>query len=156
MVDASHLLLISLCERFLSGTERFVLLHLSIADKGSLLPKCILSLDDWLSRPNVMVAMRPDETDEIERALSLQGLERRIALALPHWSAVVQVLPGTDLILTVEKRAAASLKQLKTLRQFDPPISIPSFSYQQAWHTRKDSDPAHCWLRQAILTASQP
>lgn len=128
----------------------------SIADKNALPSKGGLSLDDWLSRPHVMVAMRPDATDEIERALRSQGLERRIALALPHWSAAVDVVPGTDLILTVAKRALGSLKQFKTLRRFDPPISIPTFSYQQAWHTRKESDPAHCWLREAIFTASQP
>lgn len=128
----------------------------SIADRSALPAKGGLSLNDWLARPHVMVAMRPDATDEIERALSSQGLERRIALALPHWSAAVEVVAGTDLILTVAKRAVGSLKQLKTLRQFEPPLSIPTFSYQQAWHTRKEGDPAHRWLRQAVFSCSQP
>jgi DNA-binding transcriptional LysR family regulator len=128
----------------------------SIADRSMLPAQGGLSLNDWLARPHVMVAMRPDATDEIERALSSQGLERRIALALPHWSAAVEVVAGTDLILTVAKRAVGSLKQLKTLRQFEPPFSIPTFSYQQAWHTRKEGDPAHRWLRQAVFSCSQP
>jgi DNA-binding transcriptional LysR family regulator len=128
----------------------------SIADRSALPAKGGLSLNDWLARPHVMVAMRPDANDEIERALSSQGLERRIALALPHWSAAVEVVAGTDLILTVAKRAVGSLKQLKTLRQFEPPFAIPAFSYQQAWHTRKEGDPAHRWLRRAVFSCSQP
>jgi DNA-binding transcriptional LysR family regulator len=128
----------------------------SLADKKVLPVQGGLALGDWLSRPHVMLALRPDANDEIEKALAAQGLKRHIALALPHWSAAVEVLAGTDLILTVASRAVGPMRNHKSLRQFEPPIDIPRFAYQQAWHSRKESDAAHRWLRDAVFECSQP
>ncbi|GLO50184.1 transcriptional regulator [Pseudomonas putida] len=133
-------------------TDSFI----SVADCQVLPASGGLVLADWLARPHVLMAMHPDAFDEIERALAAQGLRRRIALALPHWSAAVEVLAGTDLILTVASRAVGSLNQHRTLRQFEPPLAIPSFDYQQAWHSRKDDDPGHRWLRETVWACSQP
>lgn len=92
--------------------DRFI----SVADRQVLPASGGMALEDWLARPHVLMAMRPDAFDEIERALAARGLQRRIALALPHWSAAVEVLAGTDLILTVASRAVGSLRQHRTLR----------------------------------------
>ncbi|WP_458370649.1 LysR family transcriptional regulator [Pseudomonas fluorescens] len=129
---------------------------ISLADKKVLPAQGGLSLNDWLSRPHVMLALRPDANDEIEQALAARGLKRHIALALPHWSAAVEVLAGTDLILTVASRAVGPMRNHKSLRQFEPPIDIPRFAYQQAWHSRKEGDAAHRWLREAVFKCSQP
>ena len=91
--------------------------------------------------PHVMLAMRPDASEEIERALAAQGLSRRVVLALPHWSAALEVLAGTDLVLTVGSRAIGDLRRHKTLRRFAPPLELPRFAYQQAWHVRKQGMP---------------
>jgi DNA-binding transcriptional LysR family regulator len=128
---------------------------ISVADKSTLSDGA-LTLEQWLARPHVLLAMRPDAFDEIERALAAQGLSRHIALALPHWSAALEVLPGTDLVLTVASRAAASVERFTTLGTFTPPFASPRIAYQQAWHTRKQDDPAHRWLREALYTISQP
>lgn len=132
--------------------ERFV----SIADKNVLPARGGLALDDWLARPHVMLTMRPDAQDEVERALIAKGLQRDVVLVMPHWSAAVEILPGTDLILTMARRAIGSLKSHKVLREFEPPLALAPFAYQQAWHVRKDSDPGHRWLREAIFACSQP
>ena len=102
-----------------------------------------------------MLALRPDANDEIERVLASMGLRRRIAVALPHWSAAIELIAGTDLILTVASWAARGLDNYPTLRTFDAPLDLPVLSYQQAWHTRKDADPANRWIRQAILDCSK-
>ncbi|QXI31751.1 LysR family transcriptional regulator [Pseudomonas promysalinigenes] len=127
---------------------------ISVADHQVLPAAGELTLEQWLTRPHVLMAMHPDAYDEIEQALTEQGLRRHIALALPHWSAAVDVLSGTDLILTVAKRALGP--QLHpSLCQFAPPLPIAALAYQQAWHARKDSDPGHRWLREAVWACSQ-
>ncbi|WP_244967839.1 hypothetical protein [Xenorhabdus budapestensis] len=71
-------------------------LAISQASRETVLPtKEELSLEQWLQRPHVMLALRPDANDKIEKNLSLLGLKRHIALALPHWNAAVELLPGT-------------------------------------------------------------
>ncbi|MGX9670736.1 LysR family transcriptional regulator [Mycobacterium sp. HM-7] len=132
-------------------SERFVCL----ADKAALPEKGDLSLTDWLQRPHVTLAMRPDATDEIERTLASLGLHRRLAVALPHWGAAVDLLAGTDLVLTVASRAVGPMRRHKTLRKFNPPLELPKFSYQQAWHVRREPDRAHRWLREAVFTCMQ-
>ena len=129
---------------------------ISVADRNSLPASGALPLEQWLARPHVLLAMRPDAFDEIERALAALGLSRHIALVLPHWSAALEVLPGTDLVLTVASRAAASVERYDTLARFSPPFTAPRIAYQQAWHARKDNDPAHRWLREALYACSQP
>ncbi|MGH8855789.1 MAG: LysR substrate-binding domain-containing protein, partial [Telluria sp.] len=132
--------------------ERFI----SLADKAALPSDGQMDLQDWLDRPHVMLALRPDATDEIEKALAVRGLKRHIALALPHWGTAVSVIAGTDLILTVASRAVSRWAQYETLREFTPPLDLPEFSYQQAWHVRREADPAHRWLREAIKLATTP
>ena len=127
-------------------TEHFV----SVADKTGLPVRGGLSLGEWLGRPHVLVAMRPDAVDDIDRALEVKGLKRRIALTLPHWSAARQVLEGTDLVLTVASRTLANPKTSARLRQFEPPVPLPTFAFEQAWHQRRQSDAALVWLRQCI------
>jgi len=131
--------------------EHFV----SLADESAL-PKCgCLTLDEWLERPHVMLALRPDANDEIERVLAAMGVRRRIAVALPHWSAAIELIAGTDLILTVANWAVGEMSKYPTLRTFNAPLELPTLSYQQAWHVRKEADPANQWLRETIYTCSQ-
>lgn len=128
----------------------------SIADKETLPAAHGLPLDAWLQRPHVMLALRPDAQDEIEQALAALGLRRHIAVALPHWSAAVELVADTDLILTVARRAIGPMRRHKALRVFAPPLALPGIAYRQAWHARRDSDPALRWLREAIVTCCRP
>ncbi|MFF9581187.1 hypothetical protein [Streptomyces achromogenes] len=100
--------------------------------------------------------MRPDAHDETETALVARGLRRRLAVALPHWSAAVDLLAGTDPVLTVAGRAVGPLRRYRTMRRFTPPLDLPRFAYQQAWHTRRTDDPAHRRLREAVPACGRP
>lgn len=77
-------------------------------------------------------------------------------MTLPHWSAAVDLLAGTDLVLTVAGRAVGPLRRHRTLRRFTPSLDLPRFAYQQAWHARRADDPAHRWLREAVLACGRP
>ncbi|WP_342609157.1 LysR family transcriptional regulator [Vibrio tritonius] len=130
--------------------------YISIANENSLPEGRNLSLEEWLERPHILVALRPDSRDEIERALALLGLERRIAVAMTHWGTAIDLLENTDLVLTVASRAIEASERYKNLRRFTPPLELPTFAYQQGWHNRWEHDPAHQWLRQAVVKCSQP
>jgi DNA-binding transcriptional LysR family regulator len=60
-------------------------------------------------------------------------------------------LAGTDLILTVSSRSAEHLREQAELVFFQPPLPVPSVSFQQVWHSRRHLDPAHAWLRQQLM-----
>ncbi len=132
--------------------EQFICL----ADRGFLPDGRDLTLEEWLEKPHVMLGLKPDSVDEIEKALAIKGLKRHICVALPHWSAAVRLLPGTDLVLTVASRSVSPESYHESLCRFSPPVDLPGFSYLQAWHVRKDRDPAHQWLRSAIRMSCEP
>jgi DNA-binding transcriptional LysR family regulator len=122
-----------------------------IADRASLAKGQAPALEEWLQRPHVLLAMRPGGESEVDNVLDRRGLKRQIVLSLPHWSAAAQVLAGTDLILTVSSRSAEHLREQAELVFFQPPLPVPSVSFQQVWHSRRHLDPAHAWLRQQLM-----
>ena len=124
-----------------------------LADRDSLPPSGVLTLAQWLARPHVLVAVRPGADNEIDLALNALGQVRRVALALPHWTAATEVIAGTDLVLTVARRSLPGLAQLPQLRCFEPPLAIRPFEFQQAWHERREGDAAHRWLRGRVMQA---
>ncbi|MNJ52755.1 HTH-type transcriptional regulator LeuO [compost metagenome] len=126
--------------------ERFT----CIADRSGLPPRGGLTLADWLTRPHVLVAVRPGIDNEIDLALTAIGARRRVALALPHWAAAQEVITGTDLILTVARRSLDNSKLDPRLRRFEPPLAIKAFGFQQAWHQRREGEAGHRWLRERV------
>ncbi|MCE5984069.1 LysR family transcriptional regulator [Pseudomonas sp. LF19] len=122
-----------------------------IADRSHLPTRGGLSLDEWLVRPHVLVAVRPGVDNEIDLALQGIGAQRRVALALPHWAAAQEVIAGTDLILTVARRSLDSGKLDSRLRRFQPPLAIRPFAFQQAWHQRREGEAGHRWLREKVI-----
>lgn len=112
-----------------------------------------ISLEDYLARPHVRVAVALHDDSEVDDALARLGSKRRIVLQVPHWSAAPEVVRGTDLILTAAKR---SLKRItpETLRRSPLPFQLGSFPFVQTWHRRRERDAAHRWLRDAVADAA--
>ncbi|MFJ4373582.1 LysR family transcriptional regulator [Pseudomonas japonica] len=122
-----------------------------LADRETLPARGGLDLAEWLARPHVLVAVRPGADNEIDLALTALGVQRRVALALPHWTAATEVIAGTDLLLTVARRSLS--RPPRGLRCFAPPLPIRAFAFQQAWHVRREGDAAHRWLRGQVMRA---
>jgi DNA-binding transcriptional LysR family regulator len=131
--------------------ERFV----CVADAATVPQGSALSQADWLARPHVLVATRSAAENEIEQALAQAGVQRRIAVQLPHWSVANELIAGTDLILTVAERNLASLAQDTRLTRFEPPFEISPFDFQLLWHQRREGDAAQHWLRELIMDICQ-
>jgi len=125
--------------------DRFV----SVADASTLPVSGTLSLPEWLDRPHVAVTHPSVSELEIESALQVLGLERKRQITLPHWRVANDLIPGSDLILTVASRNLVPLHN--SLRIFEPPLAIKPFSFRQLWHLRREADPAHQWLCQQIM-----
>lgn len=113
-----------------------------------------LDLGAYLARPHVLVAMKDEADTEIDIALRGIGHFRRIAVTLPHWGNAPRLIRGTDLVLTVARKALALHERDPALAIFEPPFSIPPFPFVQVWHERRSGDPAHLWLRNAVAGAT--
>lgn len=121
------------------------------ADKNTLPETGRLEKTEWLSRPHVLVAMQSSENNEIENALHREGVSRRVAMTLPHWGVASRVVANTDLILTAARRSFDLFQEDSPLQLFAPPYPIDPFAFNMVWHSRRESDAGHNWLRQTII-----
>lgn len=128
--------------------ERFV----CIARKGHPgLRKRPVTLESWLALPHAFIAPSGGRGGVVDDALKARGLERRVALAIPHFLVAPHAIAHSDLVLTVAERVARSFATHLPLQVFPPPIALPRFRMGMYWHERLHRDPGLVWLRKTIV-----
>ncbi|SAK50573.1 LysR family transcriptional regulator [Caballeronia fortuita] len=86
-------------------------------------------------------------TDDMLASL---GMQRRVALSVPHFLFVRSVLATTDLVSMQPARLARRWPEMRTVA---PPVDVPGYEMSMYWHERVHRDPAHRWLREFIAQA---
>jgi len=87
----------------------------------------------------------------VEETLLAHGLNRRIALRVPHFMVVPMILERTDLVVTVPSRVARVFGRMGRFKTLKPPVAIPPADVRVHWHERYDQDPGNRWLREVLL-----
>jgi len=113
-----------------------------------------LTLDAYLRAPHALVSARGEPVGEVEAALADLGLRRRIAAILPHFLVAPELIPGTDMLLTLASRGLHLHADDPRLVTAPPPFEIASFAFVQAWHARNDLSQARLWLRKQVMSAA--
>lgn len=121
-----------------------------LLDRSTLPANGQLDLDNYLLRPHISVSVDGCSNGEIDRLLRDEGLQRRIAVSVPHWRTAPSMISNTDLILTVATRTLDNALLDEELVSLSPPLPIPPFPFVQLWHNRFGEDPAHKWLREQV------
>ncbi len=89
-------------------------------------------------------------TTLIEQYLVEQGLTRRIALRVPHFMVVPEIVQSTDLIATLPSYVIRHTAPRPGLKMLQLPFEVPRFEIKQFWHQRSHDDPGNQWLRGVI------
>lgn len=83
----------------------------------------------------------------IEQYLAERALTRRVALRVPHFMVVPEIVRSTDLLATLPSYVIQHLSTRAGLKLLQLPIDVPRFEIKQFWHQRSHTDPANRWLR---------
>jgi DNA-binding transcriptional LysR family regulator len=83
-----------------------------------------------------------------DEVLAARGLRRRVALSVPSFLVLLEVLRTDDLVAFVPKRLLAGHQE--SLRVIQPPFEIPGFDVVAAWHARSEGYAPHQWLRDRL------
>lgn len=113
-----------------------------------------LTLDAYARLSHVLVSPGGEGPGVVDRILHAEGLERRIALRVPHFATALEVLAQSDLVLT----APSSLSRCSAasrLISYPVPLDIPEHAITMIWHPRFTEDPSHRWLRDLMLDVTQ-
>jgi DNA-binding transcriptional LysR family regulator len=112
-----------------------------------------LTLQALVELPHVRAALSEDPVEEIDVALAHKGLERRFAMIVPGYLAVVAVVSNTAMLGVVPERLARPIAALTMLAIHELPLELPTWTMSLLWSKRAESDPGMCWLRDRILAA---
>jgi LysR family nod box-dependent transcriptional activator len=110
-----------------------------------------LSLSDFCRLPHAVTRFGGNAMTVEEAALRRANVDFEAAVATPHFSSLLSLLPGTCLLATVQERLFKALGGALCLRAFEPPVEIPALNEGLMWHPRNDYDPAHAWIRQVFV-----
>ena len=114
-----------------------------------------LDLETFVRLPHALIAPTGTPGGVVDRILAERGLQRRVALTVPHFLVAPHVVASSDLLVTLAERLARAFAELLSLRMYEPPLALPGFRIVMRWHERQHRDPGHAWLRQQVLLAAE-
>lgn len=111
-----------------------------------------LGLPAYLRERHVAVT-RSSGHGSTEDVLKAMGVERRIALRVPHFSVLPKLLPGTDLLTVLPAQIAYLFAAEGGLKVLDLPFEVPPFEVSLHWRASSERSPALEWFRRTIADA---
>lgn len=119
--------------------------------KAGITPGDVLPLDLFCALPHALRSIDGTMTGMTDAALARTGHSRRVALAVPHFDAVLQAVARSNMIAAAPIQLIEDTTWSTALAVYEPPIDIPTPNMQLYWHSRLDRTPAHVWFRTRLL-----
>jgi DNA-binding transcriptional LysR family regulator len=110
-----------------------------------------LTRAQFLSATHVLVSSRGSAHEIVEQTLRNQGLVRKIALRVPHFTVVPMILARTDHMVIVPEGLVRAITPFGRFKSLKPPVDIPALDVRVHWHERFNRDPGLGWLRGVLI-----
>ncbi len=114
-----------------------------------------LSVEQYAQMSHILVSQSGGDQGVVDWTLAELGLERRIAVVVPHFFIAPHIVARTDLILTTARSVAQVFEDVLPVRLLSPPLELERGTVSLVWHPRTHRDPAHQWLRSQIVHVSE-
>ncbi|QDL93177.1 LysR family transcriptional regulator [Paroceanicella profunda] len=113
--------------------------------------------DRYVAYGHIVASRRGAFAGPVDDALQTLGLCREVVAVVPGFPDAMRIARDTDLIALIPRSClvnsqsnAASIGQ--GLAILELPVRTPEIVISAMWHPRMDSDPAHRWLRDTVMT----
>lgn len=103
--------------------------------------------------PQVLMSMDGGRSGTLDAVLAGRGLERRVAMTVPHFQAVALAIAQAGLLGNLPVHFARSVAPLLGLELYLPPFDPPITDVMLFWHRRMEKNAANAWLRDRIAEA---
>jgi len=118
------------------------------------LRKKSLSLPQYLALEHLLVSPGGTAGSYVDTELERRGFTRRVALQVSSFLVAPQVVAETDLISTGPERLPRPMSKHYPIVLLPTPLRLPRFELCLVWHSRREHDPAHAWMRELIVRAA--
>jgi len=86
----------------------------------------------------------------LDKAIEDAGITRDIAVWVPSFLALEEILAKTDLLALAPIHLARLISANGSVKFLDVPFALPSYPVRQYWHERYHKDAACRWLRSIV------
>jgi LysR family transcriptional activator of mexEF-oprN operon len=109
-----------------------------------------LTLDSYLTLSHVKVSPIALGTNVIDDALAALGLQRQIAVTVPSWFEMRNVVARTDLVVAMPRRWATDPAFSAGCVWHPLPLDATTFAVDLRWRRRDRHEPGNQWLRTLV------
>jgi LysR family transcriptional regulator, nod-box dependent transcriptional activator len=110
-----------------------------------------LSIDEYLERPHVSLALDADLNISVERTfLAERSLKQNDVLLTSSYSSIPDIVAATGCLSLIPEGMAKAVTKLYPLQCVEPPISFPPLELVMVWHRRNDANVALIQLRKIL------
>ncbi|KVN28599.1 LysR family transcriptional regulator [Burkholderia pyrrocinia] len=113
-----------------------------------------LTLERFLALDFLNVSINPVDHSLIDTLLANMNFTRRIALNVPHWLVVPNMLDALPYAVIMSERHALSLDDARLVIR-ELPLPMEPVTWSLYWHRRYDASNAHAWLRNCIVEVAE-
>jgi DNA-binding transcriptional LysR family regulator len=123
--------------------------------RGNLPAHKKLEVGEFLALSHVLIQSAESSHHQLEDSFRANGIHRKIALDLPHFSVLPHILARSDLAVTLPLRLARLFNAGEQFTIYELPLDIPEVEVTLHWHQDFENDEGHRWLRQVITSLLQ-
>ena len=124
---------------------------IAVVRKGHQLANKRLTRQAFADCSHVLIERRGLQTDEINEALRIEKLNRRVGAIVNGFASALALARESDLVAIVPARHAEGLR--KGMHALELPFKLKAFQVCLLWHPRMNGDLAHQWLRNCVKLA---
>jgi len=112
-----------------------------------------LTLDAFCAAHHLQVNFSGRSVSPTDRALAALGRRRRIVLTVNQFFTAGRVVTQSDLLTVLPLSFMAATGRSRELITRELPFDPGTAQVDMVWQLRRDTDPAHRWLREALRAA---
>lgn len=91
----------------------------------------------------------------VEEDLDAAAVPRRTEATASTFTAMPFMLAETDLVTIIPERLGRRVAEAADIVLLEADIELQPLRQSAYWHSRRDTDPGHRWLREQLLAAAQ-
>lgn len=114
-----------------------------------------MTLETYLAMRHIVLGTPANARPMIDLALSKRGLQRQIAVTVPHFISMPVMVQSTDMVCTLPRRMAQLYADNFRLKSHPLPLRVPQFPLYLIWHDSQVADAGHRWLRSHLTEYCQ-
>jgi len=105
----------------------------------------------FAARPHVYPVTWTSDTNQVDAWLQRQDLQRQIMARANSYTAALQMVVGTDFVLTMPRRIQTLLGNEPWVSVCEMPADLPGFTLNMVWSEQATQDEANGWFREQIV-----